>query len=182
MTGNPNFLTPAPKILDLTAAREVLETAIMEAAGGDHAKVFARQVAEAAMDDLLVRMAMYVSNTSAGDELKILSSGFELRKQPEPIGPLEAPTELEARTGALPGAIDLRCRPVKGAYYYQVEVNATDPAVEAQWTLLALTPRVSYEATGLDPGKHYWFRMTAMGAAGTSPVSDPAKGFSAPLP
>lgn len=114
MTGNADFPTPVPTLAELKTGREDLETAITEAAGGDHAKVFARQKAEAALDDLLVRMAMYVSNTAAGDELKILSTGFELRKQPEPIGPLDAPTDLEARTGALPGAIGLRCKPVKG--------------------------------------------------------------------
>ncbi|MBL0126011.1 MAG: fibronectin type III domain-containing protein [Flavobacteriales bacterium] len=117
-----------------------------------------------------------------GDELKILSTGFELRKQPEPIGPLHAPTDFEARTGALPGTIDLRCKPVKGAYYYQFFVNPTDPDVEGQWTLLALTSRASFEATALDPAKHYWFRVNALGAAGASPFSDPAKGFSTPLP
>jgi len=181
MTGNPDFATPEPTLLELKAGREALETAITEAAGGDHAKVFARQLAEAALDDLLVRMAMYVSNKAAGDELKILSTGFELRKLPEPIGPLSAPIDLEARTGALPGSIDLRCKPVKGAYYYQVFVNATDPEVEASWTLLALTARASNEAL-LEPARHYWFRMNALGAAGASPFSDPAKGFSAPLP
>lgn len=182
MTGNAEFPTPNPTLAELKVGRETLETAIVEAAGGDHAKVFARNVAEAALDDLLVRMAMYVSNTSAGNELTILSSGFELRKQPESIGPLDAPPDLEARTGALPGTIDLRCKPVKGAYYYQVQVNATDPDVEANWAPIAFISRASYTAIGLDPGKHYWFRMTALGAAGASPFSDPAKGYSAPLP
>ncbi len=182
MTGNPDFPTPMPTLAELQAAREKLEAAITEAASGDHAKVFARQKAEAILDDLLVRMALYVSNTAAGDELKILSTGFELRKQPEPIGPLSAPAELEARTGALPGTVDLRCKPVKGAYYYQWQVNATDPDVETAWTLLAFTSRASYQASDLDPGKHSWFRLCALGAAGASPYSDPAKGFSAPLP
>lgn len=182
MTGNAAFATPDPTLLELKAGREALETAITEAAGGDHAKVFARQLAEAALDDLLVRMALYVSNTAAGDELVILSSGFELRKLPEPIGPLGAPQELEARTGALPGSIQLRWRPEKGAYYYQVFVNAADPAVEADWTLLALSARASYDAQALGPARHYWFRVCALGAAGASPFSDPAKGFSAPLP
>lgn len=182
MTGNADFPTPDPTLAELKAGREALEAAITEAAGGDHAKIFARNVAEAALDDLLVRMALYVTNTSAGNELEILSSGFELRKQPEPIGPLDAPEDLEARTGAKPGEVDLRCKPVKGAYYYQVQINATDPDVEANWTLLALVSRASYQATALDPGKHYWFRMSALGAAGASPYSDPAKGFSAPLP
>ncbi|MBL0128931.1 MAG: hypothetical protein IPP83_16090 [Flavobacteriales bacterium] len=61
-------------------------------------------------------------------------------------------------------------------------MNPTDPDVEGQWTLLALSSRASFEATALDPAKHYWFRVNALGAAGASPFSDPAKGFSTPLP
>ncbi len=114
LTGNLDFPTPDPTLLELKAGREKLETAISDAAGGDHAKIFARNLAEASLDDLLFRMALYVTNTAAGNELKILSTGFELRKQPEPLGPLDAPTELEASTGAKPGEIDLRCKPTKG--------------------------------------------------------------------
>lgn len=182
LTGNPNFLTPIPTLVQLGAGRTALETAITEAASGDHNKVVARQVAEDALDTLIVRMALYVSNTAQGDEVVILSSGFEPRKQPEAIGPLGAPKDLEARMGTLPGSIDLRWAPEYGAYIYQVYVNSKDPASEADWTLLTETTMASHKATSLVPAKHYWFRVLAVGAAGASAFSDPAKGFSAPLP
>ena len=182
MTGNLNYITPTPTLAQVDAGRVKLDTAIMEAASGDHSKVLARVLAEAEMDSLIVRLSQYVNTTAAGDVLMILGSGFELRKQPEPIGPLPAPTDLEARTGTMPGEIDLQWTPVYGAYLYQVYVNTTDPDVEAQWTLLNPTSPASYKATGLAPAKHIWFRVNALGAAGTSPFSDPAKGFSAPLP
>lgn len=73
--------------------------------------------------------------------------------------------------------------PSAKGYLYEVYVNSTDPDVEAQWTLLDQSSPASYKASGLEAAKHYWFRVLAVGAfKGTSPFSDPAKGFSAPLP
>lgn len=180
MTGNANFTTPIPAVAELKAGREALETAISEAAGGDHAKIFARNVAEADLDDLLVRMALYVTNTANGDEGIILSSGYEVRKSAEPIGPLPAPQDLEARTGPFEGEVELHWKRVYGSHEYHVYVNTEDPSDPNKWTLIGVCTRARFTATGLPPAKYAWFRVTATGTAGTSPVSDPAKGFVAP--
>lgn len=183
MTGNASFLTPDPTLLVLKAGREKLETAMVAAATGDHTKIFERNVAEAELDQLLVREALYVSNVAQGDPVLILSSGFELRQEPTPIGPLPAPTELRARTGSKPGDIDLRWKPTYGAYYYQVEASVTDPNDGATWKLAAMTSAAHYESKGNVPATYVWFRVTCLGAAGyVSPYSDPAKGFAAPNP
>lgn len=180
MTGNANFATPEPKVVDLATGRTALAAAITEAAGGDHAKIFARQVAEAALDDLLLRMALYVTNTAKGDEGIILSSGFEARKAPEPIGPLPAPENLSAQMGDFEGQVVLRWSPVRGVHEYHVYVNSVSPDDATKWQLVGLSTRARFTVNGLDPGKFAWFRTTASGTAGTSPVSDPAKGFAAP--
>lgn len=183
MTGNANFPTPDPTMLELKAGREKLEVAIVEAAGGDHAKIFERNVAEAELDQLLVREALYVSNVAQGDPVVILSSGFELRKEPSPKGPLPAPTELRAQTGLLPGDVKLRWKPEDGAYYYQVEGSTTDPNDGGTWKLVGMTSAASFDSTGNTPGKYVWYRVACLGAAGyVSPYSDPAKGFAAPEP
>ncbi|MBK9193885.1 MAG: fibronectin type III domain-containing protein [Flavobacteriales bacterium] len=156
----------------------LLTNAITDSAGGDHEKVVIRQKAEDALGILLLREALYVSNVAQGDEPIILSSGFEARKPPTPIGPWQPPWP----SGPLPGSIDLRWDPVKGAHWYRLLVNSTDPDVEAQWTVLDEITQASFAATGLDPAKHYWFRVCAVGPLGPGAFSDPAKGFSAPLP
>ena len=91
MTGNANFPTPDPTLVDLKTGREKLEVAMVAAANGDHVRIFERNVAEVELDQLIVRLAMYVSNVAQGDPLIILSSGFDLRKEASPIGPLPAP-------------------------------------------------------------------------------------------
>ncbi|MCC6936632.1 MAG: hypothetical protein IT226_00285 [Flavobacteriales bacterium] len=181
MTGNPDFPSPSPTLVELKAGRETLEAAIVEAAGGDHANVFLRNVAEAELDKLIVRLAMDVSQTANGDAAKILSTGFELRKEGDPIGPLPGPSDLRARTGLLPGTVDLRWKPEYGAYYYQVELSITDPNEGGSWTLAGMTSKASFAGTGLAPATHVWYRVSCLGAGGyVSPYSDPAKGFAAP--
>ena len=165
--------------LGLKGYRLALETAITEAAGNDHAKVVAKQVAEAALDNALIAESLYESNTCMGDEIKILSNGFEVRKDPAPIGPLQAPAKLEARMSEFSGHIDLRWKPMDGASYYQVAMNDTDPNDESKWVLTAFSSAAHYTVTGPVSGKFYWFRVVALGAAGPSPASDPAKGLAA---
>jgi len=183
MTGNTNFPTPDPSLLQLKNGREKLEAAIVEAAAGDHTRIFERNVAEAELDQLLVREALYVSNVAQGDPVAILSSGFELRQEPAPIGPLPAPTELRAHAGHKTGDIDVRWKPVYGAYCYQVEASTTDPNNGGTWKLGAMSSAAHYASKGNTPATYVWHRFTCLGAAGyVSPYSDPAKGFAPPEP
>lgn len=183
MTGNASFPTPDPTLLVLKAGREKLELAMVAAATGDHTKIFERNVAEAELDQLLVRESLYVSNVANGDAVIILSSGFELRKEPAPIGPLPAPIELRAHAGLLPGDVNVRWKPVKGAYYYQVYVSDKDPNDGGTWQLVGMTSAASFDSTGNKAATYVWYRVNCLGAAGyVSPYSDPAKGFAAPNP
>lgn len=183
MAGNASFPTPDPTLLAVKAAREKLEVALVEAAAGDHVKVFERNVTEADLDQLIVRLSLYVTNTANGDAVVILSSGFELRKEPEPIGPLPAPTELRAHAGLKTGETELRWKAEYGAYYYQVEMSTTDPNDGATWQLVGMTSKASFAGTGLVPATYVWYRVNCLGAGGyVSPYSDPAKGFVAPNP
>ncbi|MBK9762524.1 MAG: hypothetical protein KBA60_14170 [Flavobacteriales bacterium] len=181
MTGNANFPTPDPTLVDLKTGREKLEVAMVAAANGDHVRIFERNVAEVELDQLIVRLAMYVSNVAQGDPLIILSSGFDLRKEASPIGPLPAPADLRTHTGAQTGTVDLHWKPEYGAYYYQVYMTDKDPNDGATWQLVGMTSKASFLGTGLPPATHVWYRVNCLGAGGfVSPFSDPAKGFVAP--
>lgn len=181
MKGNANFPTPDPPLAEITAQREVCETAILEAASGDHAKVYIKNVELAKLGDLLVREAYHVSTVAAGDVVKIMSSGFEARKLPQPVGPLPAPQEMRAYTGTLEGQVALRWEPVKGVDIYQLSINDADPNDSGKWVLFANSTKASYLATGLAAGRLFWFRVVAIGTAGPSPASDPAKAYAAQI-
>ena len=62
-------------------------------------------------------------------------------------------------------------------------MSVTDPNDAATWKLVGMTSSAHFASTGNAPATHLWYRVNCLGAAGyVSPYSDPAKGFSAPLP
>lgn len=183
MTANPNFVTPVPTVAELTAGRTDLENAMVAAAGGDHDRIVERNKVERSLDNLLVRMSLYVSNVAQGDEVVILSSGFEVRKPSDPIGQPGVPENLRAEMGEQPGSVDLRWNPVRGAYIYHVEMNVTDPTNAADWKPVDECTTASYTVEGLTPATYCWFRVRAIGTYPEPGLfSDPAKGFTTPLP
>ncbi|MBL0127437.1 MAG: fibronectin type III domain-containing protein [Flavobacteriales bacterium] len=174
MTGNANFTTPVPSIAAITTARGELEAAIVSAMDGGKSAHLDKRVKEAALILLLIEEAAYVTSVSGGDVVKIISSGFDVRKVPTPIGLLDAPGNLRATLTAFPGQAKLRWDPQYGAYSYLV-YRKPDGAEESEWALIATETRASYTDEGLTTGKFYWFKVVAIGAAGPSPASDPAK-------
>lgn len=170
MTGNAAFTTPNPTVASLTAARTALVAAVADAEGRAPADIAVRNEKAKALRILIVNMARYVNNVSAGDVDKAVSSGFELAKTPEPATTLTAPVELTATASEYEGCVDLRWKPVAHARMYEVQLqDATDPA--AKWQVALVSSRARTRIAGLESGKLYAFRVVAMGRIGQGPAS-----------
>ena len=179
MTGNAFFLTPDPPLLDVTASADALEVAINNATKGGELEHEIKRVALIDTVDVLSRLGIYIQGTSNGNREQIISSGAGVAKEKDPIGPLDAPESLEATVSNFSGTIDLDWNGVHGSRMYNVYINENDPNDEAAWSLAYATTKSTCAITDLTPGKFYWFRITAVGTAGSSPASDPAKSYAA---
>jgi hypothetical protein len=168
------FVTPVPALTAITTAATALETAY-------NAALTARQVAksktatmvevEKALDLLVSQLANYVENTSGGDQAKIESSGFGVRRVPAPpIGPLPAPTDMSVAPNEHAGTMDMDWRKVNGAKSYVIE-RAVDAPVLV-WTPALTTTKSKAVVNTMTSGSKYWFRVAAVGAAGQGPWSD----------
>ena len=175
LTGNPNFTTPQPPVADITTARETLEMAIAAALNGGRDATFAKNTAEAELDELLVQEAGYVVSIAGGDEAMILSAGFDVRKPARPIGPLPKVANLHADLTDQIAEILADWDVTRGAHEYEVQRNSGDPAVEAGWQMIAFTTRSKFLDTRLASGSTHWYRVRARGTAGDGPFSDPAQ-------
>lgn len=173
------FPTPVPPLATVKTARQDLEAAVAATLNGGKAATLAKDQAEDALDELLTQLAGYVVSVAGGDEAILLKSGFDLRRRGSPIGDLPAPVDVRAGFTTTPGRIDLDWQRVYGAVLYQVYQNAVDPDVEAEWKLITMTTRSKHAVEDLVTGKYYWFRVNAVGTAGESPMSDPAKSLCA---
>lgn len=170
MKDNPKFATPDVPVETLEAKTEELETCRIDALnGGREAAALLRQkVAE--WDDMMRKEANYVDRIADGDEVIILSAGFDLEKQPAPAVRSEFSVEL----GEKSGSVELHRQAVQGAKSYIWQFCMGDaPAPENEWIIAQVTSKASVELTGLKPLTRYWFRVAVVTAAGTSDYCQP---------
>ncbi len=179
MTGNANFATPAVPVADLTALGNAYEAAIEAATFGSRQSKLQRNALTAQVRDQLRKQADYVRSVANGDKAVLESSGFELMRQPEPIGVPGIAKDMQARMTGLKGEVELRWRSVAGAHGYQVWMTDKDPAASSSWQPIGYTTRVSHRITALESYKAYWFCVNAIGSAGAGAQSDPALGRAA---
>ncbi len=173
MTGNPVYATPTPPLATITAACDAAESAEIAVTtnGGKQDHIIRNERLEE-LKELIRELAGYVQAVSQGDEEKIASAAFATRKLPEPSGVPPAPGNLRVRITTKPGELSIRWGGVEDRRIYQLQINDSDPLVEANWTLLLMLSKNFHTATGLISHKAYSFRVCAVGADGIGPWSD----------
>ena len=85
MTDNAAFPAPTPTLAAIAAARVALEEAITAAIDGGRTARAIRNARRAELKQLLDQLAGYVASVAEGNELAILSSGFELKRRSAPL-------------------------------------------------------------------------------------------------
>lgn len=171
MKSNPKFATPDVSIADLEAKTDLLETRSVAAIdGGKEATALMHQT-EDEWVDLMRKMAKYVDRIADGDNTIILSSGFNMAKQPSPAVRPEFSVEL----GEKSGSVVLRRQAVEGArsYIWQYCTGESPATTETEWTIAQVTSKASVELTGLTALSKYWFRTAVVTASGTSAYNAP---------
>jgi len=170
LTDNDAFPTPDVSLTSAKTAVDDLENAFIASKDGSRTAISVMHDKEEAADAILRTLAAYVDRMAAGDETKILSSGFHLSKQPTPIQ--KAPLTVE--DGANSGSVKLVAKAVEkaGAYIWQHAKDAL-PETESEWINSGTSTRSYYELTGLTVASKYYFRVAAVTPDGTSDFCAP---------
>jgi len=111
----------------------------------------------------LKELAAYVQRTSKGDEVLISTSGFDMNKRREPVGPLAKPEKLNLVPGINSGTVELSCEAVQHARVYEFEYRELPSENGNGWVACVSTKR-KVVIEGLAGGKQYVFRVAAVGA------------------
>ena len=174
MTGNANYITPAPTLPSIGTAATTLETtynAAQTARQVAKSKTAIQNTADAALDLLLMQLGNYVENTSGGDIGKITSSGFSVKAPATPVGDLPAPDNVSVAPSASAGTVDMKWNRVRGANSYLVS-RAADSTAPLDWSAGIATTKAKAAVNTMTSGGKYWFRVAAVGAAGQGAWSD----------
>ena len=93
-----------------------------------------------------------------GDEVKIVSSGYDMSKDDEPVGTLPPPEDMDLEFGADPGEMIVKLTPApRGAKYLVLYTEDPMPDDDKDWhQQFSTTSKI--ELSGLESGKKHWFK------------------------
>jgi hypothetical protein len=196
MTGNVNFTTPLPALVDITAKITALEAAYEDSQSGNHAKVAEMHQLTTELKHMLSFLASYVNNIAQGNEQKIFSSGMEVSKDPEHTGLLPAPADVRLLSGPNAGMVEVRFGKVANAKSYEIESfesgaippvqtggQQTQPVAginlginleDIPWEQSGISTQTKFIIEGLAPGNRIIVRVVAVNTEGKGTWSDPA--------
>lgn len=175
LTGNADFPSPEPSLTDYTTAIDELDSANQAALNGGSEEILIREQKYAIAKMLTNQLGAYVEFRANGDVVKIASTGFEHRKQPAPLPPLDQVKGLAATANVIHGQVDLRWKTVKGARIYAVMIS--EDIVNSPFKLIGKSSKIKFSITGLKSGAQYWFKVMAIGVGNDGAESDPATTF-----
>lgn len=174
--GNAHFPEPPTPLPVLEALLQRFSGLISEATHGSRQALLQRNDCAAELRTVLNAMASYARGCAVRNAAVLATSGFPLRKIPEPIGPLPAPAGFQASMGPTPGSIRVRWKKVRGARMYQLYLA---PKGSDDWQRGPTVARISHTIQGLRSDARYCVKVVALGTAGMSPESGVAQAMAA---
>ncbi len=162
MTGNVNFPSPIPTLIELATALAAYSIALTKAADLGRLNVAEKNKARNTLELLLGQLGMYVMYIANGDEAILTSSGYSLAKANEPQY-ISFPGVVELVNGITSGELVASVKAMKGARSYNHQVTPDPLTPESVWDSTT-TSRRSYTFKNLEPGKKYWFRVAVIGS------------------
>lgn len=151
MTGNTVFPAPSPALASITTQMNLLNTKLTEQKVAF--QTYQQKTVEVLTEkdnlfNLLETEGNYVETAANGDEAKILSAGYDVKKAAVPIGLLPAPQNLLAKEGPNDGQVIGIWDTVKGAKSYVVELSY-NIQYTTQWSYQATVTKAKCVISGL---------------------------------
>lgn len=120
MKDNVYFIDPDPAIVDIESALAAFEAAITYAKEGNKLQLLDRKSKRLTLVNLLVSLSLYVKLKAKDNGQALASSGFTMRKTPEPVGILSKPQNFKVEPGYA-GTIKISLKTIQGAKAYLYE-------------------------------------------------------------
>lgn len=122
MNGNVDLPTPTPGLDVINDAIVFYQAALTTAQSRERIQVVIKNQARAALIVLLTELTNYVTFTANGNPAILISSGFDMRKDPEPSS-ITKPGKIQVTDGLKSGELTVSVHGVKearGATYINI--------------------------------------------------------------
>jgi len=159
MTGNAAFPKTVPPLAEFKVAIDAFSEGLVGAAGGNHSMVATKNEKRAELEALYVKLGLYVMYIAVGNVAVLVSSGFTLAKEREPVY-IQNPGNVTLTNGVTSGDLESMVANVKGNKIYLHQITDNEPGDHTVWDTRTCS-RSRYTFKGLVPGKKYWVRVAA---------------------
>lgn len=175
MTDNPNFTTPDPSLATLTTAVADFESKLALAKRpGSPEDTAVKREARKEVENLLKRLAFYVTQVADGSLPKLLSSGFTISSVPQRDDVPNVVTGIRLSDGRQRGQmrLDFDKNPSAKIYEYQVcPVDQQEPIGEWSEIYTTTSSKINIIAP-LEQMQRYGVRVRAVNGYGKSDWSE----------
>ncbi|MBK5284720.1 MAG: hypothetical protein JJE25_04905 [Bacteroidia bacterium] len=185
MTGNTNFTTPSPPLLDIKNAATDLEVKFNKAQGGGPADTEAQDAAELILDDLMRKEAAYVDTIADGNTVIITSGGWTPTKtekvsQQPPLKPAGTTLTQTPQSGTIISNSD-KVTNSKGFVTILSQMENPPITIDGDQLIVGVTstPVIIHVGVNkkakhenLSPATKYYMRKYSFNTAGRGPDSD----------
>ena len=161
MEGNEIFLPPPPALSELKKLVPDLQSALVNARGGDKEMIAIKNDKKDIALELLDELAGHVTKTCKGDLALLLGSGFKVIK--DDPGNLPVSIEiLDVKLGP-PGEATTKVKRISGARAFIHQYTTELPTKDTNWSWQP-SGLCTHTFTGLTSEKRHWFRVIAIGS------------------
>ena len=165
LTGNVTFKALEADVVVLKTKNDLLISYLPKVGDGSKLTTAEKNTARKDLEDYLHIIGNRVQDISGGDELKILSSGFDLRAKPAPIGMLPMPTGVTVAQGQQSGTLVVNWNVVGNTYLYMVRYTNAPSSATSIWKQVS-TGKHKTILSSFKPGEAIAIQVAA---AGTDP-------------
>jgi len=163
LTGNPSFPTLADAATAIKAKNAAFITLLSKMSDGNKQVTIEKNQVREDLENLLSSTAVKVQDISGGDELLILSAGFDVKRKPAPVGVLERPANVTAKAGPTRGSLEISWDVVPNAYIYELQYTEAPSSPESKWIRISNTKH-KVVLDGLVRGKAYAIQVAGAGS------------------
>jgi hypothetical protein len=172
VTGFAPVAAIKPPVPEVKAGMDDLISKNGAAMNGGRTERMDRNLSHKASVGQMRQWASYIDSIAEGDRMLILECGFQLRRASTPSTVPAIPGNVRVAYSDKSGEALLRCKGGRNVRNFSIQYSES---ADGPWIDRPLTTKARGTVVpGLTPGKMYWFRMRANGAAGSSDWSMPA--------
>jgi len=163
LADNPDFPTLKVTAGEIKTQGDIYRGWLARMPEGNKQVTLSKNQSRALLEGMLGDTALKVQDLSGGDEKFILSTGFDVKRKPTPVGLLERIDKVVANPGPSRRSLEISWDVVPNAYMYELEYTEAPSTDDSKWIHTSNTKR-KIVIEGLTRGKAYAFKVAAAGS------------------